>query len=130
VSLDTLYSQADVISVHSPLTPESNNLIDAQALAKMKPSTLLLNMGRGGIINEADLEAALRNGTIRGAALDVLAQEPPAKDHPLLQKDLPNLLVLPHIGWASVEARQALVGQVTKILQALPNGPFINRVMP
>lgn len=119
VSLTQLYAEADVISIHSPLTPESENLVTAQAFAQMKPSAILLNLGRGGIVNEKDLAAALISQQISGAATDVLTQEPPKPDHVLLDPTIPNLLIMPHTAWASRQARQQLVGQVLGILQSL-----------
>ena len=119
VPLAQLYAEADVISIHSPLTPESKNLVTAQAFASMKPSAILLNLGRGGIVNEEDLAAALMSQQIAGAATDVLTQEPPKPEHILLDVTIPNLLVMPHTAWASRQARQQLVNQVVDILQSL-----------
>lgn len=130
IPLDELLSTSDVVSIHAPLSPLTRHLIDATALAKMKPSALLLNMGRGGIVDEAALLAALDNGVIKGAATDVLAQEPPALDHPLLQYNKNNLLVTPHVAWASQQARQTLLNQVEMIIQGLLQGSRINPVNP
>lgn len=128
IALAELLAISDVVSIHAPLSPLTQNLIDANAIALMKPSALLLNMGRGGIVDEAALLEALTKGVIKGAATDVLAQEPPALDHPLLQYNHANLLVTPHVAWASQQARQALLGQVEKIIQGLLNGTRINSV--
>lgn len=128
-ALDDLYKAADVVSIHSPLTPESKNLVDVKAFALMKPTALLLNMGRGGIVNEQDLAEALKGGQIKAAAVDVLSEEPPRHDHILLDASIPNLLLAPHTAWASVEARQELLDQVVKMLQSFPNGPYMNRVI-
>ena len=128
VSLAELYQRADVVSVHSPLTPESNNLITAEAFAQMKPSAVLLNLGRGGIVNESDLAAALKNKQIAAAAIDVLSQEPPAVDHILLDPAIPNLLITPHTAWASRQARQQLLDQVIEILQSLGSPMIQNQV--
>ena len=127
-ALETLYKEADVVSIHSPLTPESTNLITKEVFSMMKPSAILLNMGRGGIVNEQDLAQALIHGEIQAAAVDVLSEEPPKKDHPLLNSDIPNLLLAPHTAWARVEARQELINQVVNILQSFPSGGYINQV--
>lgn len=128
VPLQTLLASSDVVSVHSPLTPESKGLITEKELALMKPSAILLNLGRGGIVNEHDLAKALKNNTIAGAGIDVLAKEPPEKDNPLLDETLENLIISPHTAWASVEARQELIRQVAEIVRNFPDEPFINRV--
>ncbi len=104
----------DVISIHCPLTPETRDLFDARALAAMKPSAFLVNTARGGIVNEAALLDALREKRIAGAALDVLEQEPPPRDHPLIAARLPNLIITPHNAWTSRECRQRLLDGVTR----------------
>jgi glycerate dehydrogenase len=129
VDLAGLYQEADVISIHSPLTPESTNLVTMAAFKQMKNTAIVLNMGRGGIVNEQDLATALKRGEIQAAAVDVLSQEPPAKDHPLLDSGIPNLLLAPHTAWASVEARQELLDQVVKILQSLLSLDAYGRVV-
>lgn len=120
-------AKADVLSVHCPLSDYSYHLLDSAALASMKPSAILLNMARGGIVHEQALLQALTDGTIACAATDVLSREPPPADHPLL-KPLDNLLVTPHIGWASREARQELVAQVDAIIRGYFNNRLINQV--
>ena len=110
-SLEALLPVADVLSVHCLLSDETRDLIDAQALAAMKDSALLVNTSRGGIVNEQALADALRQGEIAGAGVDVLTQEPPVDGNPLLADDIPNLLVTPHCAWASQEARQRMVQQ-------------------
>ena len=122
VDFDTLLQTSDVVSIHAPLNEATQNLMNAAAFAKMKPSAILLNLGRGPIVNEADLADALENGTIAAAGLDVLSVEPMAKDNPLLRiKDSNKLLITPHIAWASVEARtrlmQIIERQVAEFLQ-------------
>lgn len=110
VDFDTLLSNSDIISVHAPLTPETENLINQEALSKMKKSVIFLNVGRGAIVNEKDLADALENGTIKAAGLDVLAVEPMSPASPYLQiKDSKKLLITPHIAWASIEARTKLM---------------------
>lgn len=128
VPLQQLLSESDVVSVHAPLSPLTDNLIDAQELSLMKPSAVLLNMGRGGIVNEQALFNALQNKTIRAAAFDVLTEEPPAKDHVLIQTPLDNLLITPHIAWASQQARQELLNQVHAILAGMFAGEIVNQV--
>ncbi len=128
-ALDELLAKSDVVSIHSPLTPESHNLIDADALTLMKPGAILLNMGRGGIVNEQALAAALKSAAIAGAASDVLSQEPPLADHVLLDENIPNLIITPHTAWASRQARQTLVNQLVTILQSLGTSSIVNRVV-
>jgi glycerate dehydrogenase len=111
VSLAALLSQVDVLSLHVPLTRETRGLIAARELQAMKRSALLINTARGGIVDEAALAAALRGGHLGGAGIDVLAQEPP-DDNPLLAADIPNLIVTPHIAWASRESRQRLLNEL------------------
>lgn len=105
--LETLLRTSDVVSLHCPLTAETRGLINAQRLAWMKPTALLLNTARGALIVEADLAHALHQGKIAGAALDVLSQEPPPPDHPLLHA--PHCLITPHHAWATRAARQRLM---------------------
>ncbi|MEZ5448613.1 MAG: D-2-hydroxyacid dehydrogenase [Thiolinea sp.] len=128
VSLDELLTQADVVSLHCPLNEQTRDLINAQRLRQMKPSAFLLNTARGGLVNEADLLAALRSGTIAGAGMDVLEQEPPAADSLLLQAALPNLLLSPHVAWASQRARQTLIDQLADIITAWKQGQLLNAV--
>ena len=127
-SVDSLYEKADVISIHSPLTPESADLVGHDAFKKMKHSAILLNLGRGGIVNEAALAHALKSSIIAAAAMDVLTQEPPKIDHVLLDPTIPNLLLTPHVAWASQQARQQLLDQVVDILQSLTTDTVINCV--
>jgi len=107
VGLDELFRQSDVVSLHCPLTPDNARMVDARRLALMKPTALLINTSRGGLIDEGALVEALQAGRIAGAGLDVLMQEPPATDNPLLH--LPNCIVTPHISWATRAARQRLL---------------------
>lgn len=123
-------AQSDVLSLHAPLSPYTQNLIDDKALASMKKSAIVLNMARGGIVNEEALLAALEQGIIAAAATDVLSQEPPPVNHPLLRYAQTNLLITPHIAWASQQARQVLLQQVEAILQGFLNGQPINQVNP
>jgi len=122
--LQELLPEADVLSLHCPLTPETHNLIDQAALSLMKPSSLLINCARGGLVDEVALADALRNGQIAGAATDVLTIEPPREGNPLLDTDIPNLLLTPHCAWVAREARQRLVNQMAdNICQYLKQTP-------
>jgi D-3-phosphoglycerate dehydrogenase / 2-oxoglutarate reductase len=106
-SWDTLLAESDFISLHVPLTPDSDRLINAAALRAMKPTAVLINTARGGLVDEAALAAAIRAGEIAGAALDVLAAEPPAAGSPLLAD--PRVLITPHGAWYSAEAQRDVV---------------------
>lgn len=113
VSLTELMSNADCITVHCPLNEQTQNLIGKQQLALMKPSAYILNLGRGGIINETDLAQAIDNNKIAGAATDVYTNEPITADNPLLHvRNKNRLLLTPHIAWASVEARELLLNKI------------------
>jgi glycerate dehydrogenase len=107
VPLDELLERSDIVSLHCPLTRDNERFIDARRLGQMKPTALLINTSRGGLIDEAALADALGRGEIAGAYLDVLGVEPPPEGHPLLA--LPNCWVTPHMAWASVEARRRLL---------------------
>lgn len=120
--LEQVYRQADVLSVHCPLSAQSRQLINAEVLAMMKADAILVNVSRGGIVDEAALLEALRTRSISAAALDVLEQEPPSADNPLLSAGLDNLLVTPHSAWSSQQARQNLVDQTSDILRGLLEG--------
>ena len=118
-AFDEVLKQADVISLHCPLTPQTEQLINAKTLALMKPNVCLINTGRGGLINEADLLQALQSGKLAGAALDVLVKEPPATDDALwlAAKTQPNLLITPHVAWASDSALTTLVNKVAQNIE-------------
>lgn len=116
VSLDTLFQQSDVVSLHCPLTPETHHLVNAARLALMKSSAFLINTSRGPVIDEMALADVLRHKRIAGAGLDVLSTEPPPKNHPLLT--LENCIVTPHIAWATQSARQKLLDGVVANIQA------------
>jgi glycerate dehydrogenase len=126
---ERVLAEADALSLHCPLTPETRRLIDAQALAAMKPSAVLINTARGGLIDEHALAEALRTGRIAGAGLDVLSEEPPRRPNPLLEADLPNLIVTPHVGWSSQQAMQAVADQVVDAIEAFLAGERFNRVV-
>lgn len=108
VSFDEAIRSADVMSLNCPLTPQTANMIGEAELQQMKPGAILINCGRGGLVDEAALVAALKYGQIGGAGFDVLTQEPPRDGNPLLRARLPNLIVTPHIAWASQEAANRL----------------------
>jgi len=116
--LDELLPQADVVSIHCPLTPETKHLFGAKEFELMKQSALLINTARGGIIDNQALAIALRDKVIAGAGIDVLEQEPPPLDHPLISAKLPNLILTPHIAWAAIEARQRVIDKVAENLQS------------
>ncbi|HVU35740.1 MAG TPA: D-2-hydroxyacid dehydrogenase [Opitutaceae bacterium] len=120
VGLDELFRRADVVSLHCALTPETAGLVNSTRLARMSPTSLLVNTGRGQLIVEADLAAALNAGRIGGAALDVLSVEPPPADHPLLTAK--NCLITPHVAWASRAARSRLLATVVENLAGFQAG--------
>lgn len=115
LELNEFLQTSDVISIHAPLSPQTENLINYERISQMKPTTLLLNTSRGGIIHEADLVKALENDLIAGAAIDVFTQEPIPASHPYLQlQKKEKLLLAPHIAWSSIEARTRLVHKVAE----------------
>ncbi len=115
VGLEDLLKNSDVVSVHAPLNERTRNLIDRRQFALMKPSALLINVGRGGIVNETALAEAIDSNIIAGAGLDVFTQEPLPENHPLMTlRNKENLLLLPHIAWASMEARTVLVSRIAE----------------
>jgi glycerate dehydrogenase len=122
VELDELFAQADVISVHCPLTPQTTGLVNRQRLRLVKPSTFLINAARGGLVVEQDLAEAINEGRLAGAAVDVVSREPMRSDNPLLGAQ--NCLITPHIAWATLEARRRLldatVANVTNFLNGRP----------
>ena len=127
----TVLRQADAISLHCPLTAATRNLIGRAELQAMKPSALLINTARGGLVDEAVLAEALKEGWIAGAGFDVLTSEPPTDDNPLLAPELlalPNFLLTPHVAWASAPAMQSLADQLIDNLEAFARGEPSNRV--
>ncbi|MDR0440336.1 MAG: D-2-hydroxyacid dehydrogenase, partial [Candidatus Accumulibacter sp.] len=119
-TLDELYANADVISLHCPLFDDNRGMINKHAIARMKHGVLLINTSRGPLINEQDLADALRSGLVAGAAVDVLSSEPPGADNPLLAA--PNCIVTPHIAWATAEARRRLMRIAVENLIGFKNG--------
>ena len=126
VSFDELLRTSDVVSLHCPLTRENTGMMNRAAFAKMKKSAILINTARGGLVEEEALAEALHNGTIRSAGLDVLCQEPPPADHPLLH--LPNCRITPHIAWATEAARKRLMTCALENIRAFLNGKPIHVV--
>ena len=126
MDLDQLFSECDIVSLHCPLTPETHELVNARRLAMMKPNAILINTGRGPLINEQDLADALNNGTIYAAGVDVLSQEPPRADNPLLSAR--NCYITPHIAWASTAARERLMQIMLGNIKAYQDGKPVNVV--
>ena len=126
VDLDTLYARADVISLHCNLTPENTGMICAASIEKMKDGVLIVNNARGPLINEADLAAALENGKVAGAALDVVSTEPIRGDNPLLHAK--NCILTPHISWAPIESRQRIMDCTVENAKAFLSGTPTNVV--
>jgi len=126
VDLPTLFRESDVLSLHCPLTPETNQIVKAERLQLMKPTSYLINTARGPLIDEAALADALNAGRLAGAGLDVLSVEPPPPDNPLLHAK--NCLLTPHVAWATREARQRLMDQVVANIAAFLAGAPVHDV--
>ena len=126
VPLQELFATADVVSLNCPQTADNEGFVNEALLGAMKPTALLINVARGGLVNEADLADALRNGTIAGAGLDVVAHEPMHADNPLLTA--PNCIFTPHIAWASLAARKRLMGIVAANVASYISGAPLNVV--
>lgn len=126
VDLKTVFAQSDVVSLHCPLTPENKEFVNEGLLQLMKPASLFINTARGALVNEQDLATALNNGSIAGAALDVLAVEPPHESNPLLQAR--NCLITPHIAWISFEARQRIMTITAQNIETFLKGHAQNVV--
>lgn len=128
VPLDELLTRVDVLSLHCPLTEQTRNLIGARELALLKPGALLINTARGGLVDEQALADALRSGHLGGAASDVLSEEPPRNDNPLLAPNIPRLILTPHSAWGSREARQRIIEQLAENARAFQAGAPIRVV--
>ena len=128
IDLGELLASADIISLHLPLNQQTTNLIGERELSLMKTGALLINTGRGGIVNEFALADALRQKRIAGAGIDVLVTEPPVEGSPLLEENIPNLIITPHTAWASRQSRQRLVDQIADNISAFLAGKPVNRV--
>ena len=124
--LDTLLANSDVISLHCPLFPETEKIINRDTIAKMKDGVLILNTSRGPLIDSAALAEALQSGKVGGAGVDVLCQEPPEENEPLLT--VPNCYITPHLAWASTEARARLIDITADNLRQFINGTPVNKV--
>jgi glycerate dehydrogenase len=122
VSFVEVLRQSDIISVHSPLIAETRGMFGRAEFASMKPTALFINTARGALVQDAALIEALEKGIIAGAAVDALSEEPPPEEHPLLELNLPNFIVTPHVAWASDEAMQNLADQVIDNLEAFVRG--------
>lgn len=120
VDLDTLLAQSDVVTLHCPLTPATEKLINTDTLSKMKDGAVLINTSRGGLVDELAVKAALESGHLRAAAVDVVAEEPITADNPLLSA--PNCLITPHMAWAPVESRQRLLDCVIENIRGFLEG--------
>ncbi|WP_429233124.1 D-2-hydroxyacid dehydrogenase [Aeromonas salmonicida] len=128
--LDALLQSSDVVSLHCPLTPYTRHLIGERELALMKPGALLINVGRGGLVDEAALLKALANGRLGGAGFDVASVEPPPQDHPLMQAlQYPNFILTPHVAWASEESMQRLADQLIDNINAFAEGRRQHRLV-
>ncbi len=124
--LERLLAESDVVSLHCPLTPDTRHLIDAAAIARMKPTAFLINTARGALVDEPALIEALQQGRLAGAGLDVQESEPPAEDSPLYR--LENVVLTPHMGWKGLETRRRLVARVAENIRAFCAGSPINLV--
>jgi glycerate dehydrogenase len=121
-AFETVLAQSDVVSLHCPLSAETRDLIGSVELEQMKPTALLINTARGAVVDSEALSMALQEGRIGGAGIDVLPEEPPRAGNPLLNLKLPNLLVTPHVGWASQQALTVLAEEVILNLEAFAQG--------
>ena len=126
MELDELFGECDVVSLHCPLTPDTKEMVNANRLSKMKPNAILINTGRGPLINEQDLADALNEGKIAAAGLDVLSVEPSVEGNPLLGAR--NCFITPHIAWATLEARTRLMDIAVQNLKSYQKGQIINNV--
>jgi glycerate dehydrogenase len=127
-AFETVLREADVISLHCPLNDATRGMIGEAELRMMKPDAVLINTARGGLVDEAALARALKEGWIGGAGFDVLSKEPPREGNPLLEIDQPNFILTPHVAWASARAMQALLDQLTDNIEAFARGEPRNRV--
>ncbi|KGJ89376.1 D-2-hydroxyacid dehydrogenase [Thalassotalea sp. ND16A] len=129
VSFEQAISSADIISLHAPLSIETENLINQQSIKAMQTGVIIINTARGGLVNSIDLLAALKSKKVGAAILDVLEHEPPAHDHPLLNAKLDNLLITAHIAWGSLQAQQRLINRLADNIKSYQQGVQLNRVV-
>jgi len=125
---EQVLEDADILSLHCPLTPATRGMIDAGALARMKRDAILINTARGALVDSAALARALRAGRLGGAGIDVLPQEPPVDGDPLLDDSIPNLIVTPHVAWAARESRQRAVDEIASNIRSFLEGGRRGRV--
>lgn len=128
-AFDSVLREADVISLHTPLTPETRHMISTREFGLMKPSSLLINTARGNLVDEAALIEALKSKRIAGAGFDVLSVEPPREGNPLLELDLPNFILTPHVAWGSRDAMQIMADQLIDNIEAFAAGAPRNVVV-
>lgn len=126
---DEMLPRLDVLSLHCPLTEATRGLVNAARLARMKPDAVLINSARGALVDAKALAAALKNRRLGGAGIDVLEQEPPPPDHPLLDPAIPNLIMTPHVAWAAREARQRCLDELALNVESFLAGGRRNRVI-
>lgn len=129
VPFETLLAESDIVSLHCPLNEQTRGMIGERELRAMKRDALLINTARGGLVDERALVRALTEGWIAGAGFDVLSQEPPRDGNPLLELDLPNFILMPHVAWASAGAMQTLADQLIDNIEAFVRGEPRNRVV-
>ncbi len=131
IPLDDLLPRVDVLTLHCPLTAATRALVNERSLGRMKRGAWLVNTARGGLVDEVALIAALRAGTLGGAALDVISREPPPPDHPILMaaRELPYLVVTPHVAWTTSEARRRLADEIAENVHVFLRGESRNRVV-
>ena len=129
VSFDDVLAGADVISLHCPLTEDTRNLFNADAIARMRDGAILINTARGALVDAEALVGALRSGHLAGAAIDVLAQEPPVDGNALLEYGGDNLIITPHIAWGTDQARQNGIDELAANAAAYLQGEERNRVV-
>jgi glycerate dehydrogenase len=129
MELDQLLAMADIVSLHCPLNDATRGLIGARELALMKSDALLINTARGALVDGRALAAALKSGRLGGAGIDVLAHEPPPSGDPLLDPEIPNLIVTPHVAWAAREARQRCLDEMAANIRDFAGGGRRSRVV-
>lgn len=129
VSFEQAISNADIISLHSPLTKDTENLINSNTIEQMKKGVIIINTARGGLVNSEDLLQGLKSKRVGAAILDVLEQEPPPADHPLLNAKLDNLMITAHIAWGSSQSQQRLVNSLAENIESFQQGINLNRIV-
>jgi glycerate dehydrogenase len=129
IDFGELLERSDIVSLHCPLTPQTRNLMGTAEISRMRRGAILINTARGGLVDSEALVEALRGGKLAGAGIDVLREEPPANGDPLLDYDGDNLILTPHIAWATVEARQNAIDELGKNIVAFLQNKERNRVL-